>query len=689
MTLFLHTIRLTSGSFGARTFPIEFISWCVVPRDRNLKPSLLLTSSEAQRFNPVSRRYSLCVAEMMMFEDVGFCGNMDIYCDPLGEGGDVGVRQTEPNPALEDDYSDEDEMDVEELERRMWRDKMRLKRLKEENRPNGTTDAVKQRQSQEQARRKKMSRAQDGILKYMLKMMEVCKAQGFVYGIVPEKGKPVTGASDNLREWWKDKVRFDRNGPAAIAKYEADNAIPGKNDGCNSIGPTPHTLQELQDTTLGSLLSALMQHCDPPQRRFPLEKGVPPPWWPTGVEEWWPQIGLPKDQCPPPYKKPHDLKKAWKVGVLTAVIKHMSPDIAKIRKLVRQSKCLQDKMTAKESATWLAIINQEETLARELYPDYCPPFASVGGNGSMVINDCSEYDVDGAEDEPNFDVEERKPEHLHPSNVGMETNRGRLAAIQQQQPAHLFKSGDVVTNLDFIRKRKISGEFSMMMDQKIFTCEHPQCPYNDIRVGFQDRLARDNHQMNCVYRNTCADYGSPNFHATEVKPVIFPQSFGQPGATQSANLAPSSFETTSHEVREDDQKMLGDLMSVYETNVQGNRNASSTNCIAVDNHNHNLSQASMQQQDNFFPGQGMVMEGNFFVREDSQFDRFKAMNMNMNMAMNTQTHTPFDINNHNANDINLMFSSPCDLSSFDFKADLQGVGVDGLNKQQEVSIWYQ
>ncbi|KAM0049852.1 putative transcription factor EIL family [Helianthus debilis subsp. tardiflorus] len=111
-----------------------------------------------------------------------------------------------------------------------------------------------------------------------------------------------------------------------------------------------------------------MQHCDPPQRRFPLEKGVLPPWWPTGNEEWWPQLGLQKDQeGPPPFKKPHDLKKAWKVGVLTAVIKHMFPDMAKIRKLVRQSKCLQDKMTAKESATWLAVINQEKVLARELY----------------------------------------------------------------------------------------------------------------------------------------------------------------------------------------------------------------------------------------------------------------------------------------------------------------------------------
>ncbi|KAG4962079.1 Protein ETHYLENE INSENSITIVE 3 [Glycine max] len=613
---------------------------------------------------------------MMMFEDMGFCGDLDMLCGSLGDG-DIAVRQTEPDPVVEDDYSDE-EIDVDELEKRMWRDKMRLKRLKEQTKSKEGTDAAKQRQSQEQARRKKMSRAQDGILKYMLKMMEVCKAQGFVYGIIPEKGKPVTGASDNLREWWKDKVRFDRNGPAAIAKYQADNAIPGKNDGCNSIGPTPHTLQELQDTTLGSLLSALMQHCDPPQRRFPLEKGVPPPWWPTGNEEWWPQIGLPKDQGPPPYKKPHDLKKAWKVGVLTAVIKHMSPDIAKIRKLVRQSKCLQDKMTAKESATWLAIINQEEALARELYPDYCPPFSSAVANGSMVINDCSEYDVDGAEEEPNFDVEDRKPDHLHPSNLGMERMMGRMPI---QQPSHPMK-GDVVTNLDFIRKRKISSDFNMMMDQKIYTCEHPQCPYSEVRLGFHDRSARDNHQLNCAYRNSSADYGGgPNFHATEVKPVIFPQSFVQPNTTaQSASLVAPSFDLTGLGVPEDGQKMISDLMTIYDTNVVGNKNLSSTNCVTAEN--HNLSQASLQRQDSFFPGQGMVLEGNLFAREEGQFDRFKAtMNMNMNM------NTPFDTN-HNNNNIHLMFNSPCDLSSFDFKEDIQGVGMDSLQKQQEVSIWY-
>ena len=112
-------------------------------------------------------------------------------------------------------------------------------------------------QQDQQARRKKMSRAQDGILKYMLKMMEACSAQGFVYIIVPENGKPVGGASDNLRAWWKEKVRFDRNAPAAIAKHQADNASPGGNgEGGESAQPAgPRSLHELQDTTL---LSSLM-----------------------------------------------------------------------------------------------------------------------------------------------------------------------------------------------------------------------------------------------------------------------------------------------------------------------------------------------------------------------------------------------------------------------------------------------
>lgn len=344
----------------------------------------------------------------------------------LSENADIGL--------VEDEVSDE-EIDMDELEKRMWKDRIKLRRMKERQRTSDHAEKPRQKQSQEQARRKKMSRAHDGILKYMLKMMEVCKAQAFVYGIIPEKGKPVTGASDNIRAWWKEKVRFDKNGPAAIAKSLADQPGQGKSQARSSKPSTPQTLQELQDTTLGSLLSALMQHCNPPQRRYPLEKGVPPPWWPSSDEEWWPELGLSRGQGPPPYKKPHDLKKAWKVGVLTAVIRHMSPDIAKVRRLVRQSKGLQDKMTAKESSTWLSVLSYEESSSEQ-------PLGSANTNvlnnptqGVVATSSASEYDVEVYNEPSNAESPEEGMEvedtvaygHVYPKeveNTGM-VRRGR------------------------------------------------------------------------------------------------------------------------------------------------------------------------------------------------------------------------------------------------------------------------
>ncbi|KAF3452579.1 hypothetical protein FNV43_RR03012 [Rhamnella rubrinervis] len=322
--------------------------------------------------------------------------------DPLDDSSDLEVEDLKCDNIADKDVSDE-EIEAEDLERRMWKDRIKLKRIKERQKLIAQQAAEKQKpkQSNDQARRKKMSRAQDGILKYMLKLMEVCKARGFVYGIIPEKGKPVSGASDNIRAWWKEKVKFDKNGPAAIAKYEAECLAMSEADNSRN-GNSQSALQDLQDATLGSLLSSLMQHCDPPQRKFPLEKGVPPPWWPTANEDWWVKLGLPNGQSPP-YKKPHDLKKMWKVGVLTAVIKHMSPDIAKIRRHVRQSKCLQDKMTAKESAIWLGVLSREESFIRQPSSDNgtsgiteMPP-GRLGEKRAAASSD-SDYDVDGVDD---------------------------------------------------------------------------------------------------------------------------------------------------------------------------------------------------------------------------------------------------------------------------------------------------
>jgi ethylene-insensitive protein 3 len=532
----------------------------------------------------------------------------------MGEG-DLMDPPPDSFPDAGDDESDDDVDDIEELERRMWRDRMKLKRLRELQQSRGKDGASggaggdgssKPRQTQEQARRKKMSRAQDGILKYMLKMMEVCRAQGFVYGIIPEKGKPVSGASDNLRAWWKEKVRFDRNGPAAIAKYQADNAIPGTENELASGAASPHSLQELQDTTLGSLLSALMQHCDPPQRRYPLEKGVPPPWWPTGEEEWWPELGVPKEQGPP-YKKPHDLKKAWKVSVLTAVIKHMSPDIEKIRRLVRQSKCLQDKMTAKEISTWLAVVKQEEELYLRLHPGMRLPSSTDGIASAISFNaSSSEYDVNVAEDNKGDEAGNQKPAVSDPTafNFG--------AAILSDKFFTPVPMKEETADVEFIPKRNApaSDERELMLNNRVYTCNNVQCPHSDCGYGFLDRNARNSHQYTCKYNDPL-----PQSAANKPPPEVFPATFNQPN--QALNNPDFSLPM-------DSQRSIAELMNTYDNSLMSKD--SSSDSVTIMERPNVLPQRI--QMDHGFFGQGngvfddvnsMMQQQQFCIRDDSQF----------------------------------------------------------------------
>ncbi|KAK9110649.1 hypothetical protein Sjap_018709 [Stephania japonica] len=229
---------------------------------------------------------------------------------------------------------------MDELKKRMWKDRLLLQKLKEkqqeETKNTGTSVGGESiaMAKQEQSRRKKMHRAQDAILKYMVKIMETCKAQGFVYGIIPEKGKPVTGSSDNLRGWWKDIVKFDRNAPEAIAELFLEAIEPGELEPSSFM----NQLHDLQDATLGSIPSSLLQHCNPLQRQFPLIKGLPPSRMAYGGGDM--------------------------ITLLAAVLKHMSTNFDRVRRLVWQSKSLQHRMTAKESAAWTRIVDQEEVLSQ-------------------------------------------------------------------------------------------------------------------------------------------------------------------------------------------------------------------------------------------------------------------------------------------------------------------------------------
>jgi ethylene-insensitive protein 3 len=444
---------------------------------------------------------------------------------------------------------------------------MRLKRLKDLQQRQSPADAAatankgrgRASQQDQQARRKKMSRAQDGILKYMLKMMEACSAQGFVYGIIPENGKPVGGASDNLRAWWKEKVRFDRNAPAAIAKYQADNALPGGGGEGGGDAPAagPRSLHELQDTTLGSLLSSLMQHCNPPQRRYPLEKGVAPPWWPRGTSEaWWPEAGVPDELGPPPYKKPHDLKKAWKVAVLTAVIKHMSPDVEKVRRLVRQSKCLQDKMTAREIVTWLGVLKREEELNLELHPGSCLPPPSASRALSFDASS-GEYDVDLVYGEDQIKAPSEATAFI---DLTMDADMNNQFLFM---PATLMKEEAIEVELEFVQKRSAppdaQPELMLNGNTRVYTCNNAQCPHADPALGFLDRNARNDHQYACRYNNPAAVESKP-------PPAFFPTA---PYSPRSQQLIGFDFGLPV-----DDQRCLAGLMSMYETGVAAHRNQS-------------------------------------------------------------------------------------------------------------------
>lgn len=355
--------------------------------------------------------------------------------------------------AQEDITEDEREtecVEYDQLKKRMSKDRVLLQKMKE-NRDKQEPDMDAR---QEASRRKKMSRAQDSVLKYMVKIMEICNARGFVYGIIPEKGKPVSGSSDSLRGWWKDQIRFDQNAPVALSKV-----LPLLEKGEMDIDSYVHLLQDMQDSTLGSLLSALMRHCVPPQRRFPLERGLSPPWWPTGEEFWWGQQGLlAQEHGPPPYRKPHDLKKAWKVSVLAAIIKNMSPDFDKLRRLVTQSKTLQDKMTAKDSATWSRVMNQEEALLC-LTDKY------------LKISDHGEEGEGAGSDNNSIEV------------------LNSLIGMNEHEHVLVNKS----------EKRKDVFGFAGDLD-KLYACQNDECPQSELNLGFVDKNSRMNHESICGYR---------------------------------------------------------------------------------------------------------------------------------------------------------------------------------------------
>ncbi|KAK8963253.1 ETHYLENE INSENSITIVE 3-like 2 protein [Platanthera guangdongensis] len=93
-------------------------------------------------------------------------------------------------------------------------------------------------------------------------------AQGYVFGIITESGKSIAGSSDTLRRGGSTGP-VSHSAPAAIDEFIQQH--------CEESGGT---LKELSDTMLGSLLSAMMPHCDPPRAGSRWREASHRPWWP-------------------------------------------------------------------------------------------------------------------------------------------------------------------------------------------------------------------------------------------------------------------------------------------------------------------------------------------------------------------------------------------------------------------------
>ncbi|KAJ8756357.1 hypothetical protein K2173_025169 [Erythroxylum novogranatense] len=468
---------------------------------------------------------------MGILEELDFCGNFRISSAPMFEG-DFSLDH-EPGPEIEETYGDED-MDIDELQRQMWRDRLLLIRLKDQNNRKEGVNNAKQRQSHEQALRKKMSRAHDGILKYMLKMVEVCKAQGFVYGIIPEKGKPVTGASDNLRAWWKEKVRFDRNGPAAVAKYQADHSVTEK------------------------------------------------------------------------------------------------------------------------------------------YQDSFLPVCT-GESGSFIIGDPSDYNVEGGDDELNFDMDS-KPFSI--SYVGVRSVIGpndRLMGTRQKDGlvgrrlAASIKQESFETNVDGIKRKKQTTSENAMLEHKLYTCGFQQCPFNDYQLGFLDRTARNNHQLNCRYRTDASQgHAMPNLQSSVENPGLFSRPLCDLATRPMKQTYASMMDLSRLGLPEDGERMISDLMSSYSnTSVQQDKNLTpGVITLFGDQNQHKERLQEFQQLDDCFYSQGVTIEGfsnmsmksSFFPSTDIQSDQFKTFN-------------PVFDSNINGSVDDFSFGSPLNVASIDCSMD--------------------
>jgi len=122
----------------------------------------------------------------------------------------------------------------------------------------------------------------------------------------------------------------------------------------------------------------------------------------------------------------------------------MSPNFDKIRNQVRKSKCLQDKMTAKESLIWLGVLQREERLVDRIDNGVSEitHHSLLEDRNGETISSGNEYDVDAFEDAPLSTSSKDDEQDLSPVAQSAEEHvpkRGRERAYNKR-PSQIVPS---------------------------------------------------------------------------------------------------------------------------------------------------------------------------------------------------------------------------------------------------------
>ncbi|CAI9102789.1 OLC1v1001130C1 [Oldenlandia corymbosa var. corymbosa] len=412
---------------------------------------------------------------MAFLEEMGFFDDLDPLSTGYGE--DDFNQEAENGRLIEDENNDEEVMDISELEKRIWRDKMRLRKLKGKQKFEEAEETSQQRR-EAKARRKQMSRIHDCMLKSMLKMMEVCNAQGFVYGIIPEKGKPVTGASDNLRAWWKENVRFDQRAPAAVAKYQAEHSVGTK-----------------------------------------------------------------------------------------------------------------DKMTAKDTATLLAMVNHEEILAQKLHSHAQAMYTDTRNEPFPATDSCDiQFKTLDGETCNGGELNSL----VHPfTTIAEDTEKVPLVGINCNKRKNSSVEGD--------------------MEKKKYTCHNQHCPYSSYNQGFENMTLKMNHQFYCLYGSDASgSRGASNYPVSNnhYQNLAISLPAAQPtAASQFSVQDPSSWNIPELGIPEDGQRLISQLMSKYDNNFQTTAGSTSGNVTSIENRNLQHLSSHLNANGNLLTSSVMLKNG--------------------------------------------------------------------------------